>query len=163
MEKQCSNCRELKDLKEFSKDSSRKDGHHHRCKKCHSLYMKKWSKKSNYNEYLKQYYLDNKEYINSRNRNYYHANKDWLLPKMNANRFFKKFGITQEEAKTLLDSQNGVCAICSTDTPTETGWCVDHCHATGKIRGILCSKCNSGIGFLNDDPELCKRAIDYLS
>jgi len=40
--------------------------------------------------------------------------------------------------------------------------CVDHCHVTGKIRGILCSKCNSALGFLNYDIEIAKRLIKYL-
>lgn len=160
----CSRCNEMKPSSLFNRDNSRPSGYGNKCKPCQKEYHSEWRKdNAKYEEYQSLYYEQNKERINERNTNYYYANKDWLLPKMNANRFFKKFGITQEDAKTLLDSQGGVCAICHTDTPTEKGWCVDHCHTTGKIRGILCSKCNSGIGFLNDDPELCKRAIAYLS
>lgn len=82
---------------------------------------------------------------------------------MNENRFLKKYGISRAEATDLLEiQQDGKCAICSTDTPGKIGWCVDHCHDTGAIRGITCAKCNSAIGFLNDDPELCRRAAEYL-
>lgn len=55
--------------------------------------------------------------------------------------------------------QGGKCAICGKSEPV---LCVDHCHKTQYVRGLLCSNCNSGIGFLKDSPELVLKALKYL-
>lgn len=60
----------------------------------------------------------------------------------------------------MLDRQGGACAICL-QVRTETLH-VDHCHATGAVRGLLCGACNRALGLLNDDPGLIRRAADYL-
>jgi len=63
----------------------------------------------------------------------------------------------------MLADQNGVCAICRLPpTGRRKYLTVDHCHLTGRIRGLLHVKCNSAIGNLNDDPELLRSALDYL-
>lgn len=77
----------------------------------------------------------------------------------------KKFGMTKEKYEEILESQGGVCAICgSPDTKTlMTNYLfVDHCHTTGKVRGLLCNNCNFSIGGFNDDISLLKAAIEYL-
>jgi Recombination endonuclease VII len=66
-----------------------------------------------------------------------------------------------EEYEQLLVRQNGACPICGKQTTKRL--CVDHCHATGRVRGLLCSKCNLGIGQLDDDPGLMRAAIAYVS
>lgn len=59
-----------------------------------------------------------------------------------------EYGITLEQYDKLLESQGGVCAICGTDTPGGMGrFHIDHDHKTGKIRGLLCNKCNPLLGF----------------
>lgn len=72
----------------------------------------------------------------------------------------KNFGLTIEDYQSMLDSQGGVCKICGkkTDKPLF----VDHCHHTNKIRGLLCTHCNTGIGMFFDNPELLRAAIEYL-
>lgn len=77
------------------------------------------------------------------------------------------YGITLEEFEILEKSQEGVCAICKkTETWVRDGkvfrLSVDHCHDTGKIRGLLCKACNTGIGYFLHDPELLQAAIRYL-
>jgi hypothetical protein len=76
-----------------------------------------------------------------------------------------KYGITEAEFDALLAEQGGGCAICGTTTPRGRGqrFHVDHCHETGKVRGILCSECNTGLGKFRDDPDLLRRALAYLS
>lgn len=75
----------------------------------------------------------------------------------------KQYGITIAEYDALLAEQGGRCKICKTDTPSGRGrFHVDHNHKTGKIRGILCHHCNSGIGKLQDSPEILRAAIRYL-
>jgi len=81
----------------------------------------------------------------------------------------KDFGITLEYYYELLEKQNHVCAICF---QPETTWnkkhhkpqslSVDHCHVTGKIRGLLCNNCNRGVGLLQDNPTILQSALTYL-
>jgi hypothetical protein len=72
----------------------------------------------------------------------------------------KKFGLTDEDYVKLFIKQNGRCYLCR--EKVEGNFCIDHNHKTGKVRGLLCSWCNKGIGFLQDNPELLRRAADYL-
>ena len=77
-----------------------------------------------------------------------------------------KYGITQEKYQQMLDSQNGSCAICKVKPDFKTRkkrFSIDHCHATGTVRGLLCDACNRGIGMLKDDPNILMSAIEYLS
>ena len=67
-----------------------------------------------------------------------------------------------EARKLFLVRQDGKCAICQTEEPGIKGFCVDHNHVTGKLRGALCGNCNRGIGLLQDNPEVVQRAADYL-
>ena len=84
-----------------------------------------------------------------------------------------KFGITLKEYNRMVQSQGGVCAICGGVNDTRrrgthngkniaTSLAVDHNHKTGKVRGLLCSTCNTSIGSFKDDPVLLKKAIHYL-
>ena len=75
----------------------------------------------------------------------------------------KKYGISIQEYDELLASQNGCCKICGTDTPNGQGrFVIDHNHATGEVRGLLCSTCNTGLGNFFDNPEFLKKAATYL-
>lgn len=71
----------------------------------------------------------------------------------------KKFGLTLEDFETMVESQGGACAICS-GIPDQL--CVDHCHDTGKVRGLLCHRCNRGIGLLRDNPNILRKAATYV-
>lgn len=78
------------------------------------------------------------------------------------------FSLSLEEYQEMLDRQNGKCAICDQpETHMRNGklkaLAVDHCHSTGRIRGLLCSDCNTGIGKLKDSPEVLLSAIRYLT
>jgi hypothetical protein len=75
----------------------------------------------------------------------------------------RSYGITPEEYDALLASQGGGCAICGVaENPSGLRLPVDHDHATGEVRGILCSNCNSGIGMLGDNPDRVIAAAAYL-
>lgn len=78
----------------------------------------------------------------------------------------KTYGITKQQYKDMLKRQKGCCAICESKTSKTNQtefFHVDHCHTTGKVRGLLCSKCNSGLGSFEDNPKFLQRAISYLS
>lgn len=87
-----------------------------------------------------------------------HANKD------RSRRWFEKYGMAPGDYEVLLAAQGGVCAICKTDRPrgAYNRFHVDHCHKTGRVRGLLCHSCNLGIGHLRDSIPLLEAAIDYL-
>ena len=75
----------------------------------------------------------------------------------------RKYGLTTD-ARDLLATIQGGCGICGTKKPggRYNSWNVDHCHDTGKVRGVLCWDCNVGIGKLKDDANLLRRAIQWL-
>jgi hypothetical protein len=74
----------------------------------------------------------------------------------------RKYGMTIQQRDELLARQGG-CAICKSQTPRgRHGWHVDHCHVSGRVRGILCNTCNLGLGALQDSPEICDAAANYL-
>ena len=76
----------------------------------------------------------------------------------------RRYGLTVEEFREMLARQANLCAICGGPW---RGWNgqnphIDHCHTTGRVRGLLCASCNSAIGRFGDDPALLRRAADYL-
>ena len=79
-----------------------------------------------------------------------------------------KYGVTLEQYDAMLAAQGGVCAICGTSEPKgKRGafgptFSVDHCHTTGKIRGLLCGLCNPALGAFGDSVERLRAAISYL-
>jgi hypothetical protein len=73
----------------------------------------------------------------------------------------KQFGIDIAEYERMLAAQKGQCAICG-QLDEKYNLAVDHCHGTNKIRGLLCSQCNLGLGYFKDRPDLLERAIKYL-
>lgn len=80
----------------------------------------------------------------------------------NRKRTLKEYQLTESDYDRLLAAQNGVCAICRKPDPTGQRLAVDHCHITNKIRGLLCCKCNRGIGYFDDEPIRIRAAADYL-
>ena len=90
----------------------------------------------------------------------------YVHPIMNKRRvrLLASYGLTPEQFDVLLDSQNGVCAICGSDKWTGPGGLphIDHDHVTGKVRGLLCSRCNIALGLLDDDARKLRLAASYL-
>lgn len=133
-------------------------------------------------EQAKEYYIKNKdkyikyakEYRKTPNgkrlkkihdKKYREKNKDKIKTYNRINGHCEA-GIKRSEAIKILEKQNGKCDICGIDInfniENNYSACIDHCHKTNKIRGALCRKCNSGIGFLNDDIDLLIKATKYL-
>lgn len=75
----------------------------------------------------------------------------------------RKFGITIDQYIELNKAQLGLCAICKKPENENKSLAVDHCHTTGKVRGLLCAKCNQGLGSFKDDTERLTNAIKYLT
>jgi hypothetical protein len=106
------------------------------------------------------YYRAHKQEINERSRAYYHAHKQDIQPILRRGQLKRLYGISPADYDALLAKQDGVCAICG--KPSEETLCVDHCHATGTIRGLLCRKCNTGLGCYEDDPAAMITSLAYL-
>ena len=92
----------------------------------------------------KQYRLNNKEIIRAQNKK---RNPGWDINRYNE----------------YVELQGNRCAICGTDNPGLSDWSADHCHTTNKPRGLLCVRCNAGLGYFKDNPEYLQSAIEYLS
>jgi hypothetical protein len=86
---------------------------------------------------------------------YKHKEKDYSLR--------SKYGITLEQYNKILKKQNGVCAICGEKETSKINkiLSVDHCHNSKKVRGLLCAKCNKGIGLLKHNFKLLLKAAEY--
>jgi len=76
--------------------------------------------------------------------------------------YLQKYGITPEQAVDMLAGQGWCCALCARELSRES-MNVDHCHTTGRVRGILCTRCNSALGALGDNPAGLFRALQYVS
>lgn len=132
--KVCSKCKEDKSISEYHKRSNRPSGVRSQCKECYKKYPTALKRRDNY---MREYDL------------------------------FKSYKITIEEYNSMLEEQKECCKICNTHISSlkdsrKKNFCVDHCHSTGKIRGLLCDSCNKAIGFFNDDISLLEKAIIYL-
>ena len=74
--------------------------------------------------------------------------------------YIKTYGITYKQYQTMLRTQKNCCAICKQEAAKTLA--VDHCHKTGKVRGLLCSLCNTALGMFKDDVTAITRSLEYL-
>jgi hypothetical protein len=151
--KQCKNCKELKPLELFHNDSRNKDGKQNKCRVCT-------------NEQRSQHRKQNAEQHKQAVEAWKKADPEKYY-RMLRNSKLKKYGLTIQEYDGLFKSQKGVCKICGETETKGKGkhketLAVDHCHTTGKVRGLLCSSCNRGLGFFQDKIDNLKKAIEYL-
>jgi hypothetical protein len=120
-------------------------------------YTRKWREENPLAD--KEHYLKNQDYYKAKRRAHYIKNKDWFRK----NHLKLKFGITLEDYNRLFDEQSGCCRICGThQSQLKKTLSIDHCHKTGKIRALLCQKCNQGIGMFHEDLETMQSAIEYI-
>jgi hypothetical protein len=134
--KKCAKCKVTKPFSEFYKHKSTKDKLHCWCKDCTKLYATNRKK-------------EKAERVKSVERN---------------RRLKEQYGITLKDYNEMLAQQNDCCGICGKHK-SESKCClaVDHDHATGHVRGLLCSNCNLGIGYLKDDLDILRNAVNYLT
>lgn len=83
--------------------------------------------------------------------------------KIKEKKLLMRYGITLEQFNLLLEKQNNLCPICSSELKKGIHTHVDHCHKTGKVRGLLCNKCNFLLGLLDDDINRLDTILKYLS
>lgn len=110
------------------------------------------------NAYLADYRGANRELLNSKAKVYNANNRE----KIRASYIKRKYGMTLEEWDALFEEQCGGCAICKQPLEAVKKLVIDHCHNSSKVRGLLCSNCNTGLGLFKDNPESLQAAIEYL-
>lgn len=145
----CSLCHRMLALKEFvlRKTSTGKISYNSWCEECKRQKVKG-------------------KYINQQ-RAKYHANKDYYMKMNRTNHLKRSYGIAEEQYDKMFKRQQGKCLICQQEETslwrgTVRRLAIDHCHKTGKVRGLLCQRCNMALGLLNDDLTLLKRAYIYI-
>lgn len=106
---------------------------------------------------VKKWQLKNEERDKKNKRNWNKRNMDKRV-----NYRLKKYGISLEDYNLIFKKQNGVCNICFKANKNNHRLNVDHCHKTGKVRGLLCGKCNTALGLLKDKPEIIMAAFNYI-
>lgn len=130
---------------------------------CRAESTKPWSADNFYWKERRSSAEDVKEYMREWYKKARAANPEYYL----AQDLRRKYGVTLEWYRERLAKQNNVCAICKQPEVAVIrgkviAMPVDHCHNTGKARGLLCTKCNRGLGLFRDDVGILKSAIDYL-
>lgn len=118
-------------------------------------------KRAKLNEAAKEYYNENKDVINRKSRENRIANRTKVLEYEYNYQLNRKYGIDLTEYNNMLIAQSNKCAICSVSYDEER-LAVDHCHDSGKIRGLLCMKCNTALGSFKDSIDILQNAINYL-
>lgn len=165
-QKICRTCKITKDLHQFYYTKKRSDKRMINCKSCHreKATLRYNNNKETILEKRKEHYKTNSNKLKKDTKNYRKNNsvtvRDAFLK--------RKFGISLEKYNELLNSQNKVCAICNKKEDTiirnkVKELSVDHCHKTGKIRGLLCNRCNISLGGFLDSVEILKNAVIYLN
>ena len=140
MSKKCNGCGLVKANVSFGKDISKADGMRGNCRECKNKADQKWR---------------GKNYVMFRTKN------TALMKKKGRQYELKyKYNLTLEQYHTMLDEREHKCDICQNVMSKPN---VDHCHTTNKIRGILCTNCNTALGKFKDDVDMLQRAIDYLN
>ncbi len=140
----CNKCGETKPLTEYYKQSKSTAKYKGHCKSCDQARNAEWRR-------------NNPDKVRASWRK---ASKKLYTPEQRRHQTLSRYGLTVEEYELMYDTQNGVCSICHRpDDPLV----VDHCHKTSKVRGLLCNKCNRGLGHFFDDSVLLGRAITYLN
>ena len=106
------------------------------------------------------YRAEHRDRLNAERRDKWRSDAD-LRARHSGARLSRNYGLSRKEHRRLLDEQNGVCAVCK--LPSRRALCVDHCHATRQVRGLLCDKCNTALGLLGDDVRRMLAAVVYLN
>lgn len=137
--KTCKTCKQALPLSEYWKQPKNAGGLSHNCKACHRAYAKQHARKHRATEKGRLKY------------------RNWVLK--------RNYGIDVEAYDLMLWMQDGACRICKSVKPGGRWgkFHVDHCHTTGRVRGLLCSRCNVAVGLLADCTDNLARATDYLN
>ena len=171
-------CGIAKSVAEFTRDLSKKDGLRE-CKACSLERHRRWyaatiaerraKRREHYQRNRDTFLAKQRVRIADRSPEKQEADREYFRARYAANpeefrrkRLEREFGITLVDYDQMLAAQGGGCAICGGLSSDGRRLAVDHDHATGVVRGLLCADCNRGLGIFDDDPECLQAAISYL-
>lgn len=160
--KTCRKCGKEKPIDEFYRMAEMRDGHRSECKRC-NLDAKAARHRSNpepARERVRQWAKDNPERVAARQAEYRANGRKAAIDRRY--QLKRKYGITPEQYDALLAEQSGVCGICGRPPRDDIALHVDHDHTTGRIRGLLCFRCNNALGDFEDDHDRLGAALHYL-
>lgn len=157
----CNKCSQDLDENHFRLDKTRTSGFHPYCKSCELAYKKDWYVRNANHVKAKatKWQKENKEQLSLQKKEWRRRNPD----KQKSISLKHAFNMTFDEYCNLKEVQNNCCAICQINEEESGTLCVDHCHKTGTIRGLLCNSCNKMLGFSKDKIDTLNKAIDYLN
>lgn len=186
-EKRCSKCKTTKPVADFHREHATKTGLAQWCRSCVSAKQRRYREANaeKVKAARKKWADENAEYVRQKARDRYRENRAAILAarRERAPEYRRRFrakdpertreadrradlrrhyGIEVEDYERMLAEQGGVCAICQQGCSSGRRLAVDHDHETGVVRGLLCARCNAGIGQLREDPETLRAAIVYL-
>lgn len=152
--KKCASCELEKEETLFHRKKGTRDGLHNYCKECTAQKNKEWV-------------VNNKERHKASCSSWYKNNKDKAKQRSTEWHYMTYYGISYSDFRSLAQDQDNKCKLCGIELSfsnhkKQNGAVLDHCHTTGKIRGVLCSGCNKGLGHFKDNIELFNKAILYL-
>jgi hypothetical protein len=160
--KRCKKCGLEKPLSEFYRMPEMRDGHRNDCKACHNA-----AKAERYRAdpgparaRARQWRIDNPERYAATQADFRASGRKAIADRKS--HLKRNYGITIEQYDAMLAEQGGGCGICQRSPRTDIALHVDHDHATGAIRGILCFRCNNALGDFDDDPMMLRRALFYV-
>jgi hypothetical protein len=173
-EKKCKHCGEVKPISEFAKHHTgvfSESGYRDNCKVCTHLLRDRVGESERHREYRlrtfeqrrerKRQYLSVPE--NREKNRLYAVEYNKKNPNRQRRRILSQYGIDEETYDNLLQKQCGVCAICGCKSNgRKKHFVVDHDHKTGKVRALLCTQCNAGLGNYYDKENLLRKAAEYL-
>ena len=156
--KRCSCCKNSKPYSDFYRNKNMRDGFANYCKDCLLSSNKKWKERNPgaVVETAKRYFEKHKEKIRQRVRDKHI--KDPSIRKFASIK--KNYGLSRRDYESILEWQGGGCAFCKRN---DIQMHVDHDHSTGRVRGILCHLCNTGLGLFRENTDVMNRAICYVS
>ncbi len=172
--KVCLACRMAVPRSGFGKNNKAKDGLRTYCKKCRNLANQEYRESKKGRGAKRKYREENKDMIAAQQKRYREKNQkriSQLQKKYNRSEHGRRkqrkaplralYGLSIEQHERMYLGQEGQCAVCGEAVPYSK-INTDHDHKTGEVRGLLCYKCNLGLGFFGDTYEGVMRAADYL-
>ena len=161
MLKTCGKCRKTKPETEYNFQDKRRGTRVSWCRSCWRLYMRAYYKQNadTIKARARKWDADHPHEVKARSKRWWADASHRRLDK--GRKILKAYGITLDDFEKLLSKQGGVCAICG-GTNGKRSLGVDHNHATGRVRGLLCAHCNFAVGLLKDDSIIAKRMVAYL-
>ena len=168
----CPSCAVEKTTDKFHKAKKEKDGLQYRCIECSKQYHARRyaEQKDKLSQQIAKYRSNNKKKLAAAQNVWRKNNPDKVKQYQRISNLRKNFGLSVSDYEAIAVKQNGLCDICRQPesfvhkaTNTTAQLAVDHCHKTGKVRGLLCKSCNTALGIFKDDTKLLLQAIDYLT